>query len=138
MTFTLPGPGPELDKNVSLNIYNIYRHGHGVPPGPGRHRRSKSQERARDLTFMGYNLAFAACHQDAFRLRRRNSSLENLNQIFARVGKKLSKNIIAKIILFRTRLRTNQRRTESLSFTTKRRKEDGRPRSQSQRGKVGR
>ena len=35
------------------------------------------------MTFMGYNLAFAACHQDAFRLRRRNSSLENLNQIFA-------------------------------------------------------
>ena len=35
------------------------------------------------MTFMGYNMAFAACHQDTFRLRRRNSSLENLNQIFA-------------------------------------------------------
>ena len=34
------------------------------------------------LPNMGYHpLAF--CHQDHFRLRRRNSSLENLNQIFA-------------------------------------------------------
>ena len=46
-------------------------------------RRSKSSERPHhDLPMLGYPIAF--CHQDnQFRLRRRNSSLENLNQIFA-------------------------------------------------------
>ena len=43
-------------------------------------RRSKSSERPRDLTVLGYPVTF--CHQEPFRLRRRNSSLENLNQIF--------------------------------------------------------
>ena len=51
---------------------------------------------------------------------------------------KYSLKINVKMLLLRTRLRINQRRTELLNFTTKRRKEGGRPRSQSQRGKVGR
>ena len=62
----------------------------GVTPGSRQHgRRSKSSERAGhqqpDLALMGhcYPHPIAFCHQDTFRLRRRNSSLENLNQIFA-------------------------------------------------------
>jgi len=95
-------PNAETTKKISRveSLKNLILHGKSEPDLPPdvfnyphcscRHtnqttrqsgRRSKSSERPRDLTFLGYPTTFSP--QDTFRLRRRNSSLENLNQMFA-------------------------------------------------------
>ena len=72
---------PELPPDVFNYPHCSCRHAPGTASSVRQSgRRSKSSERARDLPVVGYPIAF--CHQDTFRLRRRNSSLENLNQIF--------------------------------------------------------
>ena len=63
-----------------ITLTLCYSRHHGTAGTAGAGRRSKSSERPRDLTVLGYPIAF--CQQETFRLRRRNSSLENLNQIF--------------------------------------------------------
>ena len=96
---SLAGPGADSKKISRVeSLKNLILHGKAEPDLPPdvfnyphcscRHgtpgRRSKSSERARDLSVLGYPLTapLAFCHQETFRLRRRNSSLENLNQIF--------------------------------------------------------
>ena len=97
-----PAPNAESTKKISRveSLKNLILHGKSEPDLPPdvfnyphcscRHanqttrqsgRRSKSSERPRDLTYLAYPTTFSP--QDTFRLRRRNSSLENLNQMFA-------------------------------------------------------
>jgi len=70
---------PDLPPDVFNYPHCSCRHTNQTTRQSGR--RSKSSERPRDLTFLSYPTTFSP--QDTFRLRRRNSSLENLNQMFA-------------------------------------------------------